>query len=204
MTLGFADGQCAAEDGATSCDIRLPFADCEKFNGLVDGTVTPLPSKGFTKLKFLTANFITLTKILETYLRPNPDALKDAAFFNASTTIMFFLIAQAVAQIGNHDKIGCFSASNIVDGTVALSIAGDTPLRAAISVKDHMLSVSRQIPEHYHAIMEFGNMKLARQLFDGQVSALGCVGQGLISMRGNLGMLDNINRILDRVAVYLA
>jgi hypothetical protein len=75
---------------------------------------------------------------------------------------------------------------------------------AAITVKDHVISVSRNIPEHYHALMEFQNMELARQLFDGQVSALGCVGQGLIIMRGNLGMLDNINRILDRAAVYLA
>jgi hypothetical protein len=208
MTLRFAEGTCAAEEGAADCDIRLPFADCAKFNGLIDGTVTPFPSKGFTKLKFLTGNFTKLTKILETYLRPAPDALGDPAFFNASTTIMFFLIARAVAQIGNHDKIGRFTASNLVDGTAVLSIAGAGPqgaaLQAAITVKDHVLSVLRDVPEHYHAIMEFESMKLARRLFDGQVSALGCVGQGLITMRGNLGMLDNINRILDRVAVYLA
>jgi hypothetical protein len=204
MTLAFGGGNCAMEDGAKLCDIKLPFADCGKFNGLIDGTVTPFPSKGFTKLKFLTGNFVRLTKILEGYLRPASDALKDETFFCASTTIMFFLIAQAVAQIGNHDKIGRFTASNIVDGTVVLSIAGAKSLQAAITVKDHILSMSRVIPEQYHAIMEFSSLCLARDLFDGKVSALGCVGQGLISMRGNLGMLDNVNRILDRVAVYLA
>jgi hypothetical protein len=204
MTLAFADGNCVVEDGAGICDIKLPFANYEKFNGLIDGTVRSFPSKGFTKIGFLTRNFIRLTKILEDYLRPAPEALSDESFFAASTTVMFFLIAQAVAQIGNHDKIGRFSASNIVDGTALLSIAGSKPLQAAITVKDHRLSVSRRIPEHYQAIMEFENIRLARDLFDGKVSALGCVGQGLISMRGNLGMLDNINRILDRVAVYLA
>jgi hypothetical protein len=204
MTLAFGGGNCDMENGAGQCGIKLPFAACEKFNGLIDGSVTPFPSKGFTKLKFLTGNFVRLTKILEDYLRPAPDALKDETFFCASTTIMFFLIAQAVAQIGNHDKIGRFTASNIVDGTVVLAIAGAKPLRAAISVKDHALSMSRAIPEHYHAIMEFTDIRLARDLFDGKVSALACVGQGLISMRGNLGMLDNINRILDRAAVYLA
>ncbi|MDR0600478.1 MAG: hypothetical protein LBG84_10440 [Treponema sp.] len=208
MTLRFANGRCEAEEGAANCDIRLPFSDGAKFNGLIDGTVTPFPSKGFTKLGFLTGNFVKLTKILEAYLRPAPEALKDPAFFNASTTIMFFLIAQAVARIGNHDKIGRFTASNLVDGTAVLSIAGAGPggeaLRAAITVKDHVLSMSRGAPEHYHAIMEFESIELARRLFDGQVSALGCVGQGLITMRGNLGMLDNVNRVLDRVAVYLA
>jgi hypothetical protein len=208
MTLRFADGTCKAEDGAADCGIKLPFANCEKFNGFIEGKVTPFPSKGFTKLKFLTGNFLKLTKILEKYLRPVPEALEDPVFFNGSTKIMFFLIARAVAQIGNHDKIGRFTASNLGDGTAVLSIAGAGPggaaLQAAITVKDHVLSVPESVPEHYQAVMEFESIQLARRLFDGQVSALGCVGQGLISMRGNLGMLDNVNRILDRAAVYLA
>jgi hypothetical protein len=207
MTLRFDRGACVPAIGEGPCDIRLPFSSCEKFNGLIDGTVTPIPSKGFTKLKFLTKNFTGLTKILEKYLRASPEDLADPVFFRASTAVMFFLVAQAVVQIGNHDKIGRFTASNLADGVAVLSIAGydgDKPLRAGIAVKDHRLSLTREIPGHYHALMEFSSLKLARELFDGKVSALGCVGQGLIAMRGNLGMLDNINRILDRAAVYLA
>ena len=208
MTLRFKDGSCTVEPGDAPCDIRLPFSSHEKFNGMIDGTVTPIPSKGFTRIGFLTKNFIGLTKILETYLRAKPEDLAhpaDAAkndFFEASTVIMFHLIARAVSQIGNHDKIGRFSASNMVDGTAVLSIGGT--VQAAITVKDHQLTTGRTIPEHYHAIMEFADLKLARNVFDGKVSTLGCVGNGLISMRGNLSMLDNINRILDRVALYLA
>ena len=213
MTLRFADGACKVEPGDNKCDIRLPFSSCEKFNGMINGTVTPFPSKGFTRIGFLTKNFTGLTKILESYLRANVDDLsqqKQCAhndFFEASTIIMFHLISRAVSQIGNYDKIGRFSASNIVDGTVVLSIGGK--IQAAITIKDNaqlkrrVLSTSREIPEKYHAIMEFSDLKLARDVFDGKVSTLGCVGNGLISMRGNLSMLDNINRILDRVALYL-
>jgi hypothetical protein len=215
MTLHFAGGVCRGRIGEGPCDIRLPFGSCEKFNGLIDGTVTPIPSKGFTRIGFLTRNFTKLTKILERYLRPDPGALEDAEFFRASTTIMFFLIAQALTQIGNHDSIGRFSASNIPDGTVLLSIAGDGssealsggdagPLRAAITVKDNRLFLSRTVPERYHAVMEFSSLSLARRLFDGKVNAVACIGQGLITLRGNIGMLDNVNRILDRVALYLA
>jgi len=208
LTLRFAEGLCKAEEGEGKCDIRLPLSGFCKFNGVIDGTVTPIPSKGFTRIGFLTKNFISLTKILESYLRAKPADLAKSDFFEASTIIMFHLIARAVSQIGNHDKIGRFSASNIVDGTVVLSIKGGSDgkgaIQAAIAVKDHRLSTSREIPEHYHAIMEFESLKLARDVFDGNVSTLGCVGNGLISMRGNLSMLDNVNRILDRVAVYLA
>jgi hypothetical protein len=204
MRLSCARGVCSVSEGSEPCDIRLPFSSYKKFNGLIDGTVTPFPNKGFTKLGFLTNNFIKLTGLLETYLRASPEALKDPSFFASSTTIMFFLIARAVTQIANHDKIGRFTASNIVDGVVVLSInSGPNPLQAALCIKDHVFSFSRTVPEKYNAIMEFSSMSLARRLFDGEVNALACVGEGLISMRGNLGMLDNVNRLLDRVAVYL-
>lgn len=201
MTLAFSEQGCGARPGAGSCDIRLPFSGCEKFNGLMDGTVTPFPSKGFTKLKFLTTTFTQLTKLLEQYLRPGPD-IQDPESFDAGTKILFFVIARTLAQIGNHDSIGRFTASNIGDGVIVLSINGGP--RAAILVRDHVLTSSREVPENYHAIMEFESLNLARQLFDGKINALAAVGQGLISMRGNLGMLDNVNRLLDRTAFYLA
>ena len=47
-------------------------------------------------------------------------------------------------------------------------------------------------------------MKLARDLFDGNVNALACIGSGDIRMGGMISMVDNVNRILDRVALYLA
>ena len=52
--------------------------------------------------------------------------------------------------------------------------------------------------------MEFQNIRLARDLFDGNVNAVACIGKGYIAMQGMISMLDNLNRLLDRVAVYLA
>ena len=36
MTLRFKNGDCVVEDGADSCDIRLPFSSCGNFNGMID------------------------------------------------------------------------------------------------------------------------------------------------------------------------
>ena len=52
--------------------------------------------------------------------------------------------------------------------------------------------------------MEFKGIKLARDLFDGKVNAVASIGEGTILMGGNISMIDNVNRILDRVALYLA
>ena len=47
-------------------------------------------------------------------------------------------------------------------------------------------------------------MHLARDLFDGKVNAVTCVGTSQVRLSGMISQLDNINRILDRVSLYLA
>ena len=202
MTLRFDNGACTAEAGSTSCDIRLPFSSCEKFNGMIDGTVTPFPSKGFTRLRFLTQNFTGLTELLPKYLRATPEDLNKKDFFEASTIMMFHLITRCLSQVGNNDKIGRFSASNITDGALLLSIGNAA--RAAIIIKDHYMITTSDIPERCNAYMDFASLELARDVFDGKANTLACVGNGLITMKGNLAMVDNINRILDRTAYYLS
>ena len=58
--------------------------------------------------------------------------------------------------------------------------------------------------DDFDAYMIFESLELARDLFDGKVNAIACVGSGDIVMKGMISMLDNLNRILDRVALYLA
>lgn len=201
-TLYFKNGKCRMEQGCSACDVKLPFSSCEKFNGLIDGTVTPIPSKGFTHIKFLLKQFTPLTDMLSKYLQPTEDDLKDPDFFNKSTNLMLYVIGVAIAQIGNNDAIGKFSADHIVDGNVCLSIKNGPGVE--IAVKDHRLLTYKRTPEKYRSAMVFESIEIARALFDGKVNALTCIGTGKIEMHGLVSMLDNINRILDRVALYLA
>ncbi len=201
-TLYFKNGKCRMEQGADKCDIKLPFSSPEKFNGLIDGTVTPIPSKGFTKIKFLLNEFTQLTNILTKYMRPEPEALEDEEFFAASTSLMLYTITVAVAQIANNDEIGKFSASHIVDGDIAIMIK-DGPA-TTLRVKDHRVIAIKKPSENPRAVMEFDSMRLARDLFDGNINAVACIGNGSIRMGGMISMIDNLNRLLDRVALYLA
>ena len=201
-TLFFGGGKCRMAPGVDRCQVKLPFSTCEKFNGLIDGTVTPIPSKGFGKIGFLTGPFTKLTDRLSAYLRPDPEALKDPEFFRVSTTIMFHVIAEAIAQIANHDKVGSFSASNIDDGIVKLAIRGGPA--AALCCRDHRLTAVHDEPREFFSYMEFRDMELARALFDGKVNAIAAVGLGQVRIGGMICQVDNVNRILDRVAAYLA
>lgn len=201
-TLSFTPSSCKITVGAEKCDIKLPFSSCEKFNGLIDGTTTPIPSRGFSKIGFLLKTFVPLTDRLTEFLKPDDEALKDEKFFEKSTTLTFYTIAGAISQIGNQDEIGTASASYMLDGDIMMSIK-DGP-KATIHVDNHKLRTIKEAPEKPRAIMEFGSMRLAYDLFTGSVNSLSCIGEGTIAMKGMISMIDNMNRILDRVALYLA
>lgn len=201
-TLNFEDGKCLLTEGCDDCDIRLPFSSPEKFNGLIDGTVTPVPTKGFSKIGFLLKTFVPLTDRLNEVMRPTEQAMRDPKFFDLNTRMTFYVVAVAISQLGNNDPISQFSASNIDDGDIILSIK-DGP-KATIRVKDHVMHTIKNCEGTARSVMEFGSMKLANDLFNDKVNSLACIGDGTITMKGMISMLDNMNRILDRVALYLA
>ena len=128
--------------------------------------------------------------------------LKDDKFFEISTKLMFYVITVALSQIGNNDAIGKFSASFIPDGIIDVSIKDC--VGATIRVKDHHMVTIKKKPDAFRSQMEFDNIRLARDLFDGKVNSIACIGEGTIAMHGQINMIDNVNRILDRVALYLA
>ena len=86
---------------------------------------------------------------------------------------------------------------------IRLSVRGGPS--ALIEARDHRLkTVKKPGDEAVSARMEFGSMEIARDLFEGRRNSLACIGTGEIRMGGRVPMLDNMNRILDRVALYLA
>lgn len=201
-TITFKNGKCRMEQGVSECNIKLPFSSCEKFNGLLDGTVTPIPSKGFTHIGFLLKDFTALTDLLSKYMRPDPADLEDEDFFIISTSLMFYTISVAITQIANNDKVGKFTADHIVDGDIEFAVKGGPA--ATLRVKNGRLLTLKCPTENPRASMQFDSMQLARDLFDGKVNAVASIGAGTISMKGMVSMLDNLNRLLDRVALYLA
>ncbi len=200
-TLTFVGGRCIFKEGVENCAIKLPFSSCEKFNGMVDGTVTPVPTRGVTKLPFLLGKFKKLTNLLEQYLRPTPEMLENETFLKQSTAVMFRVIASAVAQIANHDKVGQASASYIMDGTIKLEIGGLAS--AALTAKDHKLTFSDKVPKTFLSYMQFADVRTARDLFDGKINSVAAVGLGDVRIGGMISQIDNVNRILSRVELYL-
>jgi len=200
-TLTFAEGKCTMTEGLSG-QIKLKLANPEAFNLMVDGKKNPTPYGGFTKLKFLMNDFTKLTDLLNKYLRAEEKALRDRAFYEKSTTMMFYLIANALSAIGNYDRLGKLSASKIPDGTIAMEIAGGPC--AEITIKNGHMTTANHKAANPRAYMVFGDFETARGLFDGTTESMSALAEGKLVMKGFIPMIENLNKVLDRVAVYLA
>jgi len=201
-TLTFRDGGCSITEGCESCSIKLSFSSCDKFNGMIDGTVKPVPTKGFTKISFLTKTFVPLTELLSRYLKPSKEDMEDGTFREINTKLTLYAAAAAVAQIGNNDKSGRFSAGLMPDGDIVLEIKD--VMGVTVNVKDHRLTTIKKPSNNPRAVLSFSDLEIARQLLNGEVSSIACICDGSVQMRGMLNMIDNLNRILYRVGQYLS
>lgn len=200
-TFFFENASCRMEEGCGACAIKLPFSSCEKFNGLIEGTVTPIPSRGFTRISFLLKTFVPLTGLLTKYLRPSKEDLPDASFHEISTKLTLYAAAAAIAQVGNEDRSGRFSSGLIPDGEISIEVPD--VMGVTIRVKDHRLTAVKKPCEKPRAVMSFSTLEVAGKLLSGEASSMACICDGSIAMRGMINMLDNMNRILDRVGQYL-
>ena len=202
-TLHFDRNGCIFTEGSTGCTCKMTFGSPKAFNDLIDKSKPGIPTKNPVQvLSFLLVPFTKLTDRLNDVLRPSEDAMKDRAFFELSTTLTFYTIVGGISALANTDPISMISASNTCDGDIHLGIAGVAA--ATISVKDNRFTTIKKAPEKPRAKMEFADIDLAYALFNGTTSTINELCKGNIRLSGMISMVDNVNRILDRIAVYLA
>ncbi len=205
MVLSFKEGKCITTKGKGAkgeCDFYMSCNTPERFNSIIDGALPPLNLKLIFNVLFLTKVFTPLTDILTKYLRADQESLKDKKFYEVSTYLLFDVITEAICAIGNNDPLGKLSAKRIIDGEIAMEII-DGP-KATIVVKDNHLTVEKRQSTNSTASMVFDSIVTARKLFMGEEDAMTFIGSGKLLLSGRFDMLDNINRLLYRVALYLA
>ncbi len=201
-TFHFSDKGCSMSEGAYGCTCKMNFSSPEKFNNLIDNSKPGVPVKGVAQvLSFLLGPFTKLTDRLTKLLMPSEEDLKDRAFFEESTVLTFYTIAGAISALANSDSISQQSALYTVDGDIQMAITD--VCYATLRVRNHKFETLKEKPDTPRAIMEFKDIDLAYGLFAGTASTMAELCAGNIYMAGMISMVDNVNRILDRVAVYL-
>lgn len=183
--------------GGRSIGPRLLFTSPTHLQAVLDGDARPIPLGGPAGVRFLTQQFGPLTEILADYLQPETRQI------HADTAAMLALHISAIAitVVGNEDISGQFSARHMPDGHFDLEVGDD--IRYRLEVKDHRLRVDQDHTGSPRAALRFADLGVADAILSGQDSALACLCDGRLAMRGFVPLIDNANRILDRVGAYL-
>lgn len=203
FTLSFTKDGCKFIEGVDDCTCKMSFTSPEAFNNLIDNSVPGIPTKNPVQvLTFLLGPFTKLTNIMQKYLQPDAKDMKNADFFEKSTILTMYVIGGAICALGNTDEVSKLSASYIVDGEISMGITDKVYI--TITARNHYLTLTKDKAKKPRAKMEFKTIELANGLFNGTASTMGELCAGNIYMAGMINMIDNINRILDRVAIYLA
>ena len=201
-TFHFTRDGCRMTEGDAGCSCRMSFASAAAFNNLIDNSRPGIPTKNpLQVITFLLGPFTKLTDRLNAVLRPSEDAMQDRAFFEKSTTLTLYTIAGAISALANNDPISKISAEYTVDGDISLGIRDTAYI--TLRVRDRHFTTIKERCQNPRAVMEFADLDLAAGLFAGKVSTINEMCKGTIHLRGMISMLDNVNRILDRVSVYL-
>ncbi|MFK4762401.1 hypothetical protein ACI3KS_15845 [Microbacterium sp. ZW T5_45] len=180
---------------------RLLFRSPAHLNAVVDGTAQPIPVAGIRGLKFLAGVFAPLSETLGRYLRPSDTDLADETFADAHRMLLLDVAVSAITVVANEDRSGRFSASHMADGDLDVAI-GDL-LRYRLRIRDHVITRAASTAQPARAVFAFADLRTAGDVLGGRESALACVGDGRIAVRGYIPLADNASRILDRVGQYL-
>nr|EMP10899.1 hypothetical protein ISGA_3543 [Gordonia sp. NB41Y] len=180
---------------------QLLFASPTHFAATLAGRAMPIPVTGPAGLRFLTSVFTPLCELLEKYLKPSEEDLSDPEFSAASTRLTLVVAMLAVAVVANEDRSGRFSAAHMPDGTLDVE-AGDD-IRIRLQVDAHRVRVVDDLDGPPRARLRFADLATVGDVLAGRDSALACVCDGRIAMSGFIPLVDNTNRILDRVGAYL-
>ncbi|MGP6204546.1 hypothetical protein [Microbacterium sp.] len=179
----------------------LMFRSAAHLNAVIAGTAQPIPVAGPAGIRFLTRVFTPLTEMLARMLRPSEDDFADPVFAERSTLLTLDVAAHAIAVVANEDLSGKFSAAHMPDGDLDFEVGDD--IRYRFEVQGHRVRVDPDHSDAPRAALRFADLDVAGGILSGRESALACVCDGRLQMRGFIPLIDNTSRILDRVGTYL-
>lgn len=201
--LAFKNGICKHGVGAhPNPTIRLFFTSPRHLNRMFDGTGTPIPLKGFSRLGFLQKDFTKLTERLEYYLKPKNGLVSDESFLKTNTTLTLYTGVHAVKELALLEPTCKTIASHTPSGVLQIGVLPEGPY-AHLVLEEGSISVGKGSHAKPTATMMFRDLQAASDLLNGRLDAFQAVAEGSVMLHGMIPIIDNISLILDRVEKHL-
>ncbi len=201
--IRFEDGKCTVGKGRwRRPSIILYFLSPRHLVRMFDGKAQPVLLKGFTKLGFLMKDFPKLTAWLEHYLKPTPELLADKQYLAVNTRFTITTAAFAIRELGIVDPVARMISSHIKNGVTLMKVNPDGPA-AMVKFQDGTVEAAKGDTAKPMSAMLFRNLKVANDILNQKLDAFTAIATGDLMPRGQIGMIDSMSLLLDRIPLYL-
>jgi len=202
--IEFKKGGCIVGQGRyKSPSIILYFFSPLHLNKMFDGTASPIPLKGLSKIRFLTKEFPKLTDRLSYYLKPENELLKNNDYLKLNTIMLMNTAAFALPEIANLDSTGRIIASHMPEGIIEMKILPDFH-SVNITFGSGRISARKGKAIKPSAVMAMKNVQVANAFLNGKTDPFTAIAAGDVVIKGIIPMLDAISLMLDRIPEYIS
>ncbi len=203
LTLNFLHGQCRAFTGSQGHrDIHLRFLSPTHFLAMMEGKSQPIPTKGLSKIGFMTGEFSTLAKLLENYLLADGASLEDPHFRRINTILSAYIAFFGLSQVANLSPVGKILASGIEDGDMDIDVIGGPGIH--LRFQGGKSKTIKGLSPSPKARMVFKDLKTAGAILLGERDSFAAIGCGELAIWGRVPMIDQLNKLLGLLPVYLS
>lgn len=204
VALTFKDGKCTAKLGTVSLPtIGLWFSSPTKVCNMFEkkGKVVPVPWMGVWHLGIL-GKFTKLTEIMEKYLKPTEEMLKDRKIFEFHTKLQLMVATYALKAVGEHDAKAAAVVKKTIDGIMEIRVVPDGPASYIIK-KGGEITPMKGPAGDFMVSMQIKGIDLTYEMLNGRVDFMEALGLCKIELHGLIGMAENMAVVLEKIAKYV-
>jgi hypothetical protein len=200
-----------ASDAATSAGaadakeatVVLGFASCAHLNKMFDGKGNPIPLWGFTKIGFLTGTFTKLTERMAHFLKPTDELLADPEYLTLNTRLTLNTAAFAVPVLLENDPECRHLRHTLRDGTIGIKVLPDGP-SVGLRLGPGGVRASKGEPADPSGLILMRDLPTASAYLNGKLDTFSAATKGEVQIWGQIGKIEAVGLVLDRVPKYLA
>jgi len=197
------EGRCRVRPGpADKPHVRLWFTSPRHLNAMFEGRAKPIPTKGFSRLGFLSGEFPKLTDRMERYLRASEETLKDRRTFELVTRCLLFTAVFGLKELAENDPAVAELAAQTPNGTTEFRILPDGPA-VHLTHANGSFSVGKGPAPSPNARMAFRDYDVCHRLLNGRMDTFAAVGRGDVVITGFLPLVDRLSSLLEYLERYL-
>ncbi len=202
-----SDGICTVGEGSPPDvpgipSVVLAFASGAHLAKMFDGKSQPIPVWGFNHLGFLQGPFTELTDRMGYYLTPSDELLAHEGYLAMNTRLTLNTAAHAVPVLLEHDPDCRPLRHALRHGTVVLKVEPDGPAVSIVFGSERIHVLKHELPNP-SALVVLPTMQLANDFLNGKLDTFTAAARGDVAIWGQIGMIDALALVLDRVGKYL-